>query len=579
MFQDIVNYLKGISMDENKINSKWLWIVYLFISIVLIIFQSPAAANHKSIIPSEKQGQDGQDGQGAGKQRLLSLVVGIDEFEDRRIRNLEYCRSDALAVAGLLSSPEYTPYDSRQVTTLVNEQASKSRVRSALQDLAARAAEQDTVMIYFSSHGVQQDRGTGYWILHNTRVDEKAYSKNELRVRPKTALKQAEIKSILDSIRAKRLLVLVDCCFSAATVISTPRGEDFASEKVQDPFQGFQGQGRVVITASEGEQRAAELSELGHGAFTYYLVQGLRGQADENWDNVVELWEMWRYLKDKVTAAARKMGNQQRPTISSTHLTHGFPLSTYPLQIDAGEPRDNPQNLVDWVPVGRTGQGRVLISATEISNRQYLAFVRENPAWRKDRIKSRYQDGDYLSHWPSWNEYPAGTGEHPVTRVSWFAAKAFAEWIGGKLPSEEHWLMASLGRDYIKGTSPEKNYPWGGTWRPDYCNSRAGQGGSTMPVQSLAQGAIIRAQGKIFHLSGNVWEWCRDMAFAYENSQGQKSIVVRPVSREQRVEVKRLIKGGSFMAGRLGCMLRSRVLADPKLCAPDGGFRVVKVGG
>ncbi|KXB09476.1 hypothetical protein AKJ60_00140 [candidate division MSBL1 archaeon SCGC-AAA385M11] len=58
---------------------------------------------------------------------------------------------------------------------------------------------------------------------------------------------------------------------------------------------------------------------------------------------------------------------------------------------------------------------------------------------------------------------------------------------------------------------------------------------------------------------------------------GQKSFVVRPVSREQRVEVNRLIKGGSFMAGRLGCMLRSRVWADPGLCAPDGGFRVVQV--
>jgi len=56
-----------------------------------------------------------------------------------------------------------------------------------------------------------------------------------------------------------------------------------------------------------------ELSALGHGLFTYYLVQGLRGAADANNDGIVSLQELYAYLEREVGQRSRAVGGNQHP--------------------------------------------------------------------------------------------------------------------------------------------------------------------------------------------------------------------------------------------------------------------------
>jgi hypothetical protein len=58
-----------------------------------------------------------------------------------------------------------------------------------------------------------------------------------------------------------------------------------------------------------------ELSELGHGVFTYYLVQGLKGAADLNRDGIVSLQELYEYVEREVTQRARAVGGNQHPVM------------------------------------------------------------------------------------------------------------------------------------------------------------------------------------------------------------------------------------------------------------------------
>ena len=522
-----------------------------------------------------------------GERVLRALIIGINRFQDGKIRELRYCRSDAEGLTTLVSDRRYTPFDRIEATTLLDHEATRGRILAALENLGKRSSPKDTVIVYFSSHGIQQDQGEAFWVLHDSRVDMKAYNRRQLRVDPETALEQSEITKLLNGIRARRLLVLVDSCFSAATVISYPRGKNFKAPKVRNPFDSFKGEGRVVITASEGTQRAAELPSLGHGAFTYFLLEGLKGKADNNLDNVVELWEIWQYLDKKVTDAVRKEGAEQRPTISSVHLTHGFPLTTYPLN-GIQTPVVPPEKPVhgtgetpdaEWVTITKDPGMPLRVSPTEITNRQFLDFVMANPKWRKDRIPEHYQDGDYLRHWPGPETYPKELEDHPVTYVSWFAAKAFAEWAGARLPSESEWTTAASG---VKGSvsktgvSLTRLYPWGNTWNPALCNHRSGTDTGTATVHAFEQGGSLWPGGTIYNLSGNAWEWCNDWVFEYSTPAGTKKIVVVPVGVNKKPALNRLIKGGSFLADRLGCMIDSRVWADPRLCAEDGGFRVVR---
>ena len=78
------------------------------------------------------------------------------------------------------------------------------------------------------------------------------------------------------------------------------------------------------------------------------------------------------------------------------------------------------------------------IDKHEVTNAEYKRFIDANPTWRKDRIDPKYHDGDYLNSWRD-NTYPQGRGDRSVVNVSWYAAMAYAAWVGKRLPTEVEW--------------------------------------------------------------------------------------------------------------------------------------------
>jgi formylglycine-generating enzyme required for sulfatase activity len=66
---------------------------------------------------------------------------------------------------------------------------------------------------------------------------------------------------------------------------------------------------------------------------------------------------------------------------------------------------------------------RFVLDRHPVTNAEYLAFTLNRPQWRRGRIPKLFADGDYLSHWVRADAL--GTSVQPVTRVSWFAARAY----------------------------------------------------------------------------------------------------------------------------------------------------------
>ena len=134
----------------------------------------------------------------------------------------------------------------------------------------------------------------------------------------------------------------------------------------------------------------------------------------------------------------------------------------------------------------------------EVTNAQFKAFVDGNPQWQKDNIPDKYSDEDYLEDW-NGNTYPSGKANHPVTFVSWYAAMAYAEWAGKRLPTEAEWEYAARG-----GLSGKK-YPWGDD-EPTaaYANYHRNISGTTPVGRYAANGYGL------YDMAGNVWEWCLD---------------------------------------------------------------------
>jgi len=82
------------------------------------------------------------------------------------------------------------------------------------------------------------------------------------------------------------------------------------------------------------------------------------------------------------------------------------------------------------------------LDTAPVTRREYLEFVRRNPAWRKSQVKALFAEGTYLADWSS-DSSPGGDIESPVTFVSWFAARAFCADRDDRLPTVAEWERAA----------------------------------------------------------------------------------------------------------------------------------------
>lgn len=140
-----------------------------------------------------------------------------------------------------------------------------------------------------------------------------------------------------------------------------------------------------------------------------------------------------------------------------------------------------------------------------VTNAEFLAFVRENPRWRRSRVSPLFADATYLQHWVGdLDPGPSAPADAPVVNVSWFAARAFARARGQRLPTVAEWeLAASSGYATPSGRDePEflrDLYAWLARPVPD-----------VLPSVATAKANVHGVRG----LHGLVWEWVDDFATA-----------------------------------------------------------------
>ena len=228
------------------------------------------------------------------------------------------------------------------------------------------------------------------------------------------------------------------------------------------------------------------------------------------------------------------------------------PAGTFKMGSDDGDERNEK-------PVHDVHLEAFYISKHEVTNSQYREFVDANQGWRRDRIKKEYHNGDYLKRWGG-DIYPAGEADHPVVSVSWFAAKAYCEWAGGRLPTEAEWEKACCGGAtgrYCFGDDESK--------LKDYAWYRDNSGRFAHPVGQKKPNAW-----GIHDMHGNVWEWCSSIykEYPYRASDGREDL--------SDTGSRRVVRGGGWNLGiARRCRSATRVSNSPTRCVDGNGFRVV----
>ncbi len=126
-----------------------------------------------------------------------------------------------------------------------------------------------------------------------------------------TAIAMREISNIFQRIRSDRIIFIADTCYSGASggrTMVASKARDSLSEKFFERIS--KGKGRVIISSSSANEISKEDDKLKHGIFTYYLLEGLKGQADHDSDGIITVSELFSYLSRKVPEAS---GQDQHP--------------------------------------------------------------------------------------------------------------------------------------------------------------------------------------------------------------------------------------------------------------------------
>ncbi len=252
-----------------------------------------------------------------------------------------------------------------------------------------------------------------------------------------------------------------------------------------------------------------------------------------------------------------------RPSIpvKSGHIKKGFLLGLLlGLGLWAGHSFDwqAPVKL-DWIALPQTGVSVVEFTRHEISNRDYLQFVQQQPDFNRENILPGMHDGDYLKHWLASDQYPSDVGDHPVTYVSWYAADAYCQWVGGRLPSLKEWQQATQ--------SMQEDLTMNKIATINLCDSRCATRHGTSPDRSAKDVTVDDGYAQtapvtigftnnkgLTHLYGNVAEWLAE-------TSGEQGYMI----------------GGSFLAPLTEAMSTKPVSAPKRLASRDLGFRCARI--
>jgi hypothetical protein len=215
--------------------------------------------------------------------KIYAVVVGIGRYT--AMPSLKFTDDDAYRFYSFLRSPEGGALPDDQITVLVDEAATRQGILTALRQMFLKADANDVVLFYYSGHGVE-----GNFLP----VDFDGYN-NKLR--------HDEIKKIFLESKAKHKICIADACHSGSLGL----GEGFAAkgpatvslERFYQAFEDSDG-GIALLMSSKSEELSLEDHGLRQGVFTYYILQGLKGKADNNNDQIITVRELYSFVRGRV---------------------------------------------------------------------------------------------------------------------------------------------------------------------------------------------------------------------------------------------------------------------------------------
>jgi formylglycine-generating enzyme required for sulfatase activity len=517
--------------------------------------------------------------------KRYAILVGVNEYKHSKLPALKYAVNDATDLKKLLEAGGYL------VTLLTNETETKptrAAIDAAIHEVLGKAEAGDTVVLAFAGHGLQfKDDKDSYFCP----IDARPF-KDET----KTLISMGVVYREMEKSFAGVKVLLVDACRDDPDEGRGSRGID--ADSAPRPPRGV-----AAFFSCSAKQKAFEHDSLKHGVFFHYMLEGLKGKAKNDEDDVT-----FNSLVDYVGRNVEKRvpqlyeGAQQQPN-QKADLSGRSPVllalsDTKPVNPKV-EPKPGEERSFDvgngvkmkfcWIPETKgkvklgspVGEKKREDDETEheveldgfwmakytMTQSQYVKLTgKKNPSRFSAEGGGKVQNTD----------------DFPVEQVSWDDAQECIKGMkvpeGMKrlgLPSEAQWEWAARG-----GLGNGRAFYWGDVLNGDKANCDG-----TFPYGTETKGAYLKRTEKVgsyekqaphpwglCDISGNVYQWCEDYYGSYEKLPGGKN----PVQTVKQSDNRRVLRGGSWSNNPTYCRSAYR---DGDY-APDGrssssGFRAV----
>ena len=229
----------------------------------------------------------------AAAQRTFAVIVGVSDYlvGQPGKGDLQFSDDDARSFYALLRSPAGGGVPAENIRVLIDKQATRTGVLQAL-TIFRQATRNDRVVFYFSGHGER-----GMFLPYDYGTTRTA------------TLWHDDIKAAFLRSQAGTKFLLADACMAGTMKKrnAQPHPVVAASSPLHNPDSKV-----VIILSSQDKEYSRETAELRQGAFTYFLVKGARGAADENNDGVVSIKEVSLYVYEELK---KKTNKKQKPRV------------------------------------------------------------------------------------------------------------------------------------------------------------------------------------------------------------------------------------------------------------------------
>lgn len=256
-----------------------------------------------------------------------ALLIGVGNCTNPNL-SLPVTVRDMKALRSVLIDPAMCGYPDNEdhIRLLHDAAATREAILDGLRWLAEQTAadKEATAIVFYSGHGGRKNDTDSYYLFPSDTNPKDVES---------SALTGKAFTEALRSVKAKRLLVFMDCCHAGGMAMA----KDAPVEKLPPEYsqetmpKGMDeelkhGEGRAVFSSSTNEQKSWIMKNGTLSIYTYHLIEALYGAGNRPDDTFVRLSNLMEHLDKSVPESARKAWNKEQTPFFNT-ATENFPVA------------------------------------------------------------------------------------------------------------------------------------------------------------------------------------------------------------------------------------------------------------